>query len=240
MAGDGDLRRELQEWLISLPRSRLEEDAECRRLQESVAVLVGPSTRETRQKIRELLQRWGVSTTRATRTLPQQREVLWAHLLHVGRSLDRGPPSFGQAGPEGQRGEPAASAEQPRPEGQQGKPAAGSGSLASAAQLRPDTAARGAQLEGRTGGSRPLVQDQEALQEMSQWLASLPHELVQRRGVYQRMRASIDTLLKQSDRTTKTEIRRLLVAWGQGRGHQNERAAVARGRLCVHVLRIGR
>ena len=46
MAGDGDLRRELQDWLISLPRSRLEEDAECRRLQESVAVLVGPNTRD--------------------------------------------------------------------------------------------------------------------------------------------------------------------------------------------------
>ena len=58
MDGDGDLRRGLQDWLSSLPRRRLEEDAECRRLQESVSVLVGPSSRHTREQIRRLLFCW--------------------------------------------------------------------------------------------------------------------------------------------------------------------------------------
>ena len=79
--------------MSSLPRRRLEEDAECRRLQESVSVLVGPSSRHTREEIRRLVKSWGVKTTRATRTLPQQREALWAHLVQVGRSLHRGPPA---------------------------------------------------------------------------------------------------------------------------------------------------
>ena len=53
-------RRELQDWLSSLPQRRLEEDAECRRLQESVSVLVGPSSRDTQNQIRRLMKSWGV------------------------------------------------------------------------------------------------------------------------------------------------------------------------------------
>ena len=170
MDGDGDLRRELQDWLSSLPRRRLEEDAECRRLQESVSVLVGPSSRHTRDEIRRLMKSWGVKTTRATRTLPQQREALWAHLVQVGRSL---------------------------------------------------------------------MQDPEALRAMSQWLASLPLELVRRRGAHARLQESVDALLQPSDRTSRDKIARMLVAWGQGSGREHERAAAARGRLCATVLRVG-
>ncbi len=135
--GDGDMRQELQDWLSSLPRRRLEEDAECRRLEESVSVLVGPSSRHTREEICRLMTSWGVQTTRATRTLPQRREALWAHLVQVGRSLRRRPPAVrvAQPRPEGSSGSLAASAAQPRPIDE---PAASSGSLAaSAAQPRP-------------------------------------------------------------------------------------------------------
>ena len=46
-----------------------------------------------------------------------------------------------------------------------------------------------------------MVQDQEALRAISQWLASLLE--------------SIDALLKPSDRRGKVDIERLLVAWGR-------------------------
>ena len=83
------------------------------------------------------------------------------------------------------------------------------------------------------------MQDPEALRAMSQWLASLPLELVRRRGAHARLQESVDALLQPSDRTSKYKIKRMLVAWGQGSGRKHERAAAARGRLCATVLRVG-
>ena len=95
------------------------------------------------------------------------------------------------------------------------------------------------QPEGGAGGSRPVMQDTEALRAMSQWLASLPLELVRRRGAHARLQESVDALLQPSDRTSKDKIERMLVAWGQVRGRQREPATAARGRLCATVLRVG-
>ena len=81
------------------------------------------------------------------------------------------------------------------------------------------------------------MQDPEALRAMSQWLASLPLELVRRRGAHARLQESVDALLQPTDRTSRDKIERMLVAWGQGQRH--ERAAAARGRLCATVLRVG-
>ena len=81
------------------------------------------------------------------------------------------------------------------------------------------------------------MQDPEALRAMSQWLASLPLELVRRRGAHARLQESVDALLQPSDRTSRDKIERMLVAWGQGQRH--EPAAAARGRLCATVLRVG-
>ena len=67
----------------------------------------------------------------------------------------------------------------------------------------------------------------------------LPLELVRRRGVHARLQESVDALLQPSDRTSRDKIKGMLVAWGQGRGRQGERAAAARGRLCATVLRVG-
>ena len=83
------------------------------------------------------------------------------------------------------------------------------------------------------------MQDPEALRAMSQWLASLPLELVRRRGAHARLQESVDALLQPTDRTSRDKIERMLVAWGQGRGQKHERAAAARGRLCATVLRVG-
>ena len=83
------------------------------------------------------------------------------------------------------------------------------------------------------------MQDTEALRAMSQWLASLPLELVRRRGAHARLQESVDALLQPSDRTSRDKIERMLVAWGQVRGRQREPAAAARGRLCATVLRVG-
>ncbi len=81
----------------------------------------------------------------------------------------------------------------------------------------------------------------EALRSMSQWLASLPLELVRRRGAHARLQESVDVLLQPSDRyrSSLLKIRSMLVAWGQGCGRQGERAAAARGRLYATVLRVG-
>ena len=83
------------------------------------------------------------------------------------------------------------------------------------------------------------MQDPEALRAMSQWLASLPLELVRRRGAHARLQESVDALLQPTDRISRDKIERMLVAWGQGRGREQERAAAARGRLCATVLRVG-
>ena len=83
------------------------------------------------------------------------------------------------------------------------------------------------------------MQDPEALRAMSQWLASLPLELVRRRGAHARLQESVDALLQPPDRASRHKIESMLVAWGQGSGRKYERAAAARGRLCATVLRVG-
>ena len=83
------------------------------------------------------------------------------------------------------------------------------------------------------------MQDPEALRAMSQWLASLPLELVRRRGAHARLQESVDALLQPSDRTSRDKIKRMLVAWGEGSGRQRTAAREQRGRLCAIVLRVG-
>ena len=84
------------------------------------------------------------------------------------------------------------------------------------------------------------MQDPEALRAMSQWLASLPLELVRRRGAHARLQESVDALLQPSDRTNRDKIRQMLVAWGQGSGRKCQQAAAERDRLWATVLRVGR
>ena len=69
------------------------------------------------------------------------------------------------------------------------------------------------------------MQDPEALRAMSQWLASLPLELVRRRGAHARLQESVDALLQPTDRTSRDKIERMLVAWGQGPGKRAEARA---------------
>ncbi len=82
------------------------------------------------------------------------------------------------------------------------------------------------------------MEDTEALRAMSQWLASLPLELVRRRGAHARLQESVDALLQPPCRTCRDKIRGMLVAWGQA-ARAAGNADEARRYLFATVLRVG-